>query len=209
MPSSLKIVEWSQHAEKKQQAHFNTPNKSGSILQSCVGKNSIEQLQLYNFAERAARLNARPPVISALTGIKNTIAVKIFKDANGISPPKGQLPGDARFYTSTYHRHIESLWLLLTFKNLSFEKDGNIEKIECVLHAYGLYVTQFPIQNVAFDRFFLLIRLAVYGKQITIGSCQNCDGPLFEQTYFSYCKTRTCPICSLQPSQKQASKRTK
>ena len=161
------------------------------------GENTLVQLRLYMQAAKAAGYGARPPVMSALTGIKDSVARKIYKDATGHAPPKGQLPGDEGFYTSGLQRHIDSIWLLLTYKGLSFNDDSKLDHIDCSLLTYSLYLKEFPEPTISYDRFFLLIRLAVYGKYITTEICEHCDGPMLVHPYHAYSGVRLCPVCEL------------
>lgn len=156
---------------------------------------AIDQVQSLQFAIRAAKLQSRPPIICALTGIKDTVAKKIFRDVTGNSPPKGQLPGDPLYYTAHQQRHIESIWLLQAYASLQLPEETPAGRIECTLLAYEFYAKRFPEAKISFDRYYYLLRLAFFGRNFNFEACSECDSPFLvslNQEYSSEC----CPICN-------------
>lgn len=167
-----------------------------TLVQSGVNdKNTLTQIQLLNFALKAAKFNSRPKVITALTGVKEAIARKLYLDATGKPPPRGQMPGDPTFYTSDVWRHIESIWLLNTYRNISLHGDSQVDEIECILLTYQFYKLKFSHQSITFDRFFMLIRFAIYGRHINTKKCSQCDGPYLALSNQAYSNDYICPVC--------------
>lgn len=168
--------------------------------------NAFVQISLLSLAAQLAQFGSRPPIISMLTGIKDSIARKLYKDATGNTPPKGQLPSDPTYYTGDVHRHIESIWLLQSYKSMMLPDESSIGSVECHILTYKLYKQEFQIPTITFDRFFLLIRFALYGKHIKTEKCAQCDGPYLALANLAYRYDFICPVCEHNKLQGKQSK---
>jgi len=160
---------------------------------------TLDNIRLLACAARAAQFSSRPPIIAAFTGLKDTLVKKIYSEVTGTNPPKGQLPGNPDFYTSSLQRHVESIWLLQAYQGMIHSEDLAVEKMECALDIYSLYLKKFTSSVVSFDRFFVLIRLSIHSSTLTIGICPSCDGSRLVHQYQYYNgKEKSCPACVLQ-----------
>lgn len=160
---------------------------------------TLDNIRLLACAARAAQFSSRPPIIAAFTGLKDTLVKKIYSEVTGTNPPKGQLPGNPDFYTSSLQRHVESIWLLQAYQGMIHSEDSAVEKMECVLDIYSLYLKKFTSSVVSFDRFFILIRLSIHSSTLNIGICPSCDGSrLVHQHQYYDGKEKSCPACVLQ-----------
>lgn len=149
----------------------------------------------YSIAVRAARLNSRPPVISALSGLHQTKAREIFRDITGTEPIKGQMPSDTSYYISDLHRHLESAWLVQTYRLLAVNEKRHTELCECMFLTYEQYLNSFSRPVITFDRFFFLVRYTFFGNEITISPCRECNSIKLSVKCWDPSKVVKCPIC--------------
>ena len=77
---------------------MNALKKQVLSLANNVASTTLLSIQKYSLAVRAAQLNSRPPIVSAIADIPLAKAREIYREVTGRQPIKGQLPSDNTFY---------------------------------------------------------------------------------------------------------------
>jgi hypothetical protein len=158
---------------------------------------TLQKIQRLTIAMRAAKLGSRPPVMYAMTGLPHAKVREIYREVVGSAPIKGQLPSDTTFYISDVNRHLESVWLLQTYRMLSQKEDSHYEQCECMFMAFEMYLSRFNSPAISFDRFFLLVRHTFFGNEITLCTCNDCGSQNVAVKRWDQRKSVRCPICYL------------
>lgn len=171
-----------------------------AVLISQPNNETIDKVKQLLLAIRAAKLGSRPPVIATITGLSMAKARKIFRDVTGSDPCKGQMPSDTTFYISDLNKHIESAYLVQVYKTLSIEGDNKFDDYQCQFTAYEQYLNSFPSPQISFDRFFLLIRLSCFSREIILSHCPECHCTKLSVKSWKPSRSVKCPVCHIASS---------
>lgn len=158
----------------------------------------VEAMQL---AIEAAEFKARPPIIEALVGIKISTALQIYKQVNGCSAPRGQLPNEPTYYIKTPQRHMDSVWFIKTYLLL---RSGGEPLAPAAVKAYRCYdkIVQAGRREriISFDRAYYLIRHVEVSKVLNLATCSRCDSDFLYRDLELPDENKYCPVCNFNRS---------
>lgn len=153
--------------------------------------NELAQLQL---ATKLIKLGARPQLVAVETSINKTRLLKLYKDINGVSAPKGQLPFSADWYIPWENNIHASLFLNFY---ICFNNKLGFTRINSMINAYCMYVEMCQEDNhivLPFMRAWTLVRL-YENRVLCFLNCTKCHGFFINHNYHAP-KKFICSLCA-------------
>jgi flagellar transcriptional activator FlhC len=136
----------------------------------------VEDARQVNLAISLIRLGARLQVLESETQLSRERLLKLYKEVQGKSPPKGMLPFSADWFT-TWQPNIHASLFVGIYAFLI--KQTNSDGIEAVFRAYRLYREHLAAHGMpevlSFTRAWTLVRFFDGGILTTTG-CRKCAG---------------------------------
>lgn len=136
----------------------------------------VEDNRQVNLAISLIQLGARLQVLESETLLSRERLLKLYKEIQGKSPPKGMLPFSADWFT-TWQPNIHASLFMGIYNFLL--KQTNTDGIEAVFRAYRLYrehlVAQEMPEVLSFTRAWTLVRFFDSGI-LTQAPCKKCSG---------------------------------
>lgn len=148
---------------------------------------------------RAAKLGPRPPLLSAIFEVSNERAREIYKQVLGVKPTGGRGAENTEWFVSTVKRHIQSVWLCRMYESHTKDATSKLHEIEALLLTYEAYIEEFSEaeRQIDFDRYFFLIRMSAFAKDIKVKHCDTCGGSRLEVKKYRFNRSNFCPCCCL------------
>ncbi len=139
-------------------------------------KSVIGEAKQIALASELARMGARLQVLESETTLSRERLLRIYKEINGESPPKGMLPFSTDWFL-TWQPNIHSSLFLGGYKHLT--SHCKLERAEAVVRAYRLYLEQakaFHLDvKLSITRAWILVRYVESGMLGTT-PCTECGG---------------------------------
>lgn len=137
----------------------------------------IDHIDRALLAIELARVGARPQLIMAETGFSKDRARKIYFEATGEHPAKGQAPYSANQFVDVWRLNIDaSLFVNIHF---SITSQSQITPIDALIKSYKLYLEHVYLRDtprdLSFTRAWTLLRLINAGM-LCIKQCSKCGG---------------------------------
>ena len=123
------------------------------------------------------RHGARLQLLELETSLSRDRLIKLYKELQGVSPPKGMLPFSIDWFL-TWQPNIHSSLYLLIYRQL--EAHAGLKGIEAVSKAYQLYLEQMPPEPgqeavLSLTRAWTLIRF-FNNSMLSTTDCKRCGG---------------------------------
>jgi flagellar transcriptional activator FlhC len=148
-------------------------------------------------------LGARAPVVNALLDLPKTEVAKLSMVVADRAPPRGMLPSDPKWYSSTIRprRAVQSaffanVWFLVRSQRKCDSPASHM------LAAYKIFIRHFEGVGeeiiLSFDRAWVLTRLLL-GRSLVMVPCQSCNSHFVLQ-HDDLAHGYLCPFCRDLPS---------
>lgn len=148
-------------------------------------------------AQSLIKLGARPPIVSSLVrDIRKSDISDMYLEVHGVTPPKGQLPSQARYYFSSYTIKLHSSILASVYHLL---RQQSSHHTDAMIAAYTFYLDTFIVEGgpkIEFDRFWALLR-EIQTNKITQVRCTCCYSRFIEDSS-ALISENSCPACWLE-----------
>lgn len=122
------------------------------------------------------RLGARLQVLESETSLSRERLLRLYKEVQGKSPPKGMLPFSTDWFMS-WQPNVHSSLFLNIYRFL--DKTTELDEIDAIIKAYQLYVEQTAAQGMeqvlSITRAWRLIKFFDAGM-LTTAACKKCGG---------------------------------
>ncbi len=142
--------------------------------------NEAEQVRL---AVHLIKLGARLQVLESETDLSYERLLRLYKEVQGRSPSKGQLPFSTDWFM-TWQPNVHASLFLNIYQNLI--KTTEIEEIEAVAKAYELYLEQLRATGnediLSITRAWRLVSF-VNADMLTLTKCTKCGGLFVNHTH--------------------------
>jgi flagellar transcriptional activator FlhC len=129
------------------------------------------------------QLGARLQVLESETNLSYERLLKLYKEVQGKSPPKGMLPFSTDWFM-TWQPNIHSSLFLNLYEYLS--KTSDVEPIDAVIKAYRLYIEQVYAKGLervlSVTRAWRLVKFVDAGM-LKLTSCTKCGGHFVVHAY--------------------------
>jgi len=139
-------------------------------------KSVLGEATQIKLASELARMGARLQVLESETTISRERLLRLYKEINGESPPKGMLPFSTDWFL-TWQPNIHASLFLGSYKHLT--SHCKLERAEALVRAYRLYLEQtkaFHLEDkLSITRAWILVRYVDSGMLGTT-SCAECGG---------------------------------
>jgi len=128
------------------------------------------------------RLGARLQVLESETSLSRERLLRLYKEVQGESPPKGMLPFSTDWFM-TWQPNVHASLFLNIFRFL--DKTTELDEIDAIIKAYGLYLEQISSQGMdrvlSITRAWRLIKFCDAGMLTTV-PCTRCAGRFVAHT---------------------------
>lgn len=139
-------------------------------------------------------LGARMQMLESETRLSRSRLLKLYKELQGVSPPKGMLPFSENWFMVWEH-NIHSSMFYNAYQFLS--KHGRCHGVEIVVKAYRLYLEQCPPQSggplLTLTRAWTLVRFVDSGI-LQLATCNYCGGRFITYAY-QPASNFSCSLC--------------
>lgn len=138
----------------------------------------IDQIDRALLAVKLARVGARPQLIMAETGLSKDKARKIYFDATGKHPGKGQAPYSADWFVRLHKTNIDSSLFVNIHRSITSK--SQITPVDALIKSYKLYLEHVYLRGdthreLSFTRAWTLLRLVDAGM-LDLVKCEKCEG---------------------------------
>ncbi len=127
-------------------------------------------------ASELARMGARLQVLESETTLSRERLLRLYKEINGESPPKGMLPFSTDWFL-TWQPNIHTSLFLGSYRHLAGH--CKLDRAEALVSAYRLYLEQTKVfhldEKLSITRAWILIRYIDSGMLGTT-ACNDCGG---------------------------------
>lgn len=157
-------------------------------------KSVLADSQEIQLASDLIRLGARLQLLEAETSLSRDRLIKLYKEIQGVSPPKGMLPFSTDYFL-TWQPNIHASLFMAHFRLI--RQQSELSEVEVILRAYQLYLEQIPPHEgeepvLSVTRAWTLIRF-FNGGLLKTARCTSCSGefvasPLVRSRY-------VCGLC--------------
>ncbi|CAN5275410.1 flagellar transcriptional regulator FlhC [soil metagenome] len=129
------------------------------------------------------KLGARLQVLESETKLSYERLLKLYKEVEGKSPPKGMLPFSTDWFM-TWQPNVHSSLFLNTYEWIN--KASDLDQIDAIIKAYKLYLEQVDGNNLervlTITRAWRLVKFVDAGM-LTTTPCTKCSGHYIVHTY--------------------------
>jgi flagellar transcriptional activator FlhC len=141
--------------------------------EKCIVNESREIQLAMSLIKNGARLQ----LLEMETSLSRDRLIRLYKELQGVSPPKGMLPFSTDWFL-TWQPNIHASFFLLIYRQL--ETYAGLKGIEAVSKAYQIYLEQMPPEPaqeavLSLTRAWTLIRFLKSGMLSTT-DCKKCSG---------------------------------
>jgi flagellar transcriptional activator FlhC len=141
------------------------------------------------------KLGARLQVLESETNLSYERLLKLYKEVEGKSPPKGMLPFSTDWFM-TWQPNIHSSLFLNIYEYIN--KAADIDQIDAIIKAYKLYLEQVDAKKLehvlSVTRAWRLVKFVDAGM-LTTTSCTKCHGHYIVHT-FELNSGYVCGLCN-------------
>lgn len=139
-------------------------------------KSVLGEASQIRLASELARMGARLQVLESETTLSRERLLRLYKEINGESPPKGMLPFSTDWFL-TWQPNIHASLFLGSYRHLTGH--CKLERAEALVRAYRLYLEQtkaFHLEDkLSITRAWILVRYVDSGMLGTT-PCSQCGG---------------------------------
>jgi flagellar transcriptional activator FlhC len=139
-------------------------------------KSVIGEARQIALASELARMGARLQVLESETSLSRERLLRLYKEINGESPPKGMLPFSTDWFL-TWQPNIHSSLFLGSYKHLTGH--CKLDRADALVRAYRLYLEQAAVFHLevklSITRAWILVRYVESGMLGTT-PCTSCGG---------------------------------
>ncbi len=170
-----------------------------------MAKSVIGEARDIRLATELIRLGARLQVLESETKLSREKLLRLYKEVQGKSPPKGMLPFSTDWFM-TWQPNIHASLFMSIYRYI--DKALELDEVEVVIKAYRLYrehITAHGMDEVlSVTRAWRLVKFFDAGM-LTTTSCSGCGGDFVVHTY-ELTGDYTCGLCNV-PSRAGKTKR--
>ena len=153
--------------------------------------NEAKQIQL---AVELIKLGARLQVLEAETTLSRERLLKLYKEINGYSPPKGMLPYSTDWFVTWMPNIHASIFIDILHY---LQAHGSARGIEAVVKAYKLYLEHCQVNDLEsvldLTRAWTLMRFCNSDMLRTV-ACRKCGGRFIAHSYDLH-RHFVCGLC--------------
>jgi flagellar transcriptional activator FlhC len=143
---------------------------------STKNKSVLGEATQIKLASELARMGARLQVLESETTLSRERLLRLYKEINGESPPKGMLPFSTDWFL-TWQPNIHSSLFLGSYKHLT--QHCKLPRAEALVRAFHLYQEQTSVfrleEKLSITRAWILVRYIESGMLGTT-PCNECGG---------------------------------
>jgi len=129
------------------------------------------------------RLGARLQVLEAETQLSRERLLRLYREIQGKSPPKGMLPFSTDWFM-TWQPNIHASLFMNIYEYLN--KSSDIEEVDLLIKAYRLYVEQISAHgkevSLSLTRAWRLIKF-IDARMLALAPCGKCAGRFLVHAY--------------------------
>ncbi len=159
-------------------------------------KRVLDEARDIALAAELVRLGARLQVLESETQLSREKLLKIYKEIQGRSPPKGMLPFSTDWFM-TWQPNIHGSLFLSIYRYLI--KSTELDGIEAIIKGYRLYLEHcaaHAMQSVlSVTRAWRLVRF-VEANMLATAPCSRCGGHYVVHAY-DLTKDYVCGLCNV------------
>ena len=159
-------------------------------------KTVLGEARQIGLASELIHLGARLQVLESETTLSRERLLKLYKEIQHKSPPKGMLPFSTEWFM-TWQPNIHASLFMNLYQSLI--NSSEIDEIDAVIRAYKLYreyLVQLEMPEVlSITRAWRLIKFVDAGM-LTTTSCKECSGHFLVHT-FELTKDYVCGLCNM------------
>ena len=159
-------------------------------------KTVLGEARQIGLASDLIHLGARLQVLESETTLSRERLLKLYKEIQKKSPPKGMLPFSTEWFM-TWQPNIHASLFMNLYQSLITSSE--IDEIEAVIRAYKLYreyLVQLEMPEVlSITRAWRLVKFVDAGMLTTTG-CSKCKGHFVVHT-FELTKDYVCGLCNM------------
>ena len=141
-------------------------------------------------------LGARLQVLESETRLSRERLLKLYKEIQGKSPPKGMLPFSTDWFV-TWMPNVHSSLYMTVYQHLI--KATELEPVDALIKAYRLYLEQCSTHGITVElsvtRAWRLVRFFDAGM-LRLAECKCCHGR-FVVRDFDLTKNYVCGLCHM------------
>jgi flagellar transcriptional activator FlhC len=142
------------------------------------------------------KLGARLQVLETETLLSRERLLRLYKEIQGKSPPKGMLPFSTDWFM-TWQPNIHASLFMGIYQYLN--KSSELEEIDAIIKAYKLYLEQIGASGMedvlSLTRAWRLVKFFDAGM-LTTAPCRKCGGHFVMHT-FELTKDYVCGLCHM------------
>ena len=161
-----------------------------------MAKSVIAEAHDIQLATELIKLGARLQVLESETKLSREKLLRLYKEVQGKSPPKGMLPFSTDWFM-TWQPNIHSSLFMSIYSYI--DKSVELEQIEAIIKAYTLYrehcATHGMEEVLSITRAWRLVKFFDAGMLSTC-SCVECSGHFVVHTY-ELTDSYTCGLCNV------------
>lgn len=159
-------------------------------------KTILGEARQIGLASELIHLGARLQVLESETTLSRERLLKLYKEIQKKSPPKGMLPFSTEWFM-TWQPNIHASLFMNLYQSLI--NSSEIDEIDAVIRAYKLYreyLVQLEMPEVlSITRAWRLVKFVDAGMLTTTG-CSQCKGNFVVHT-FELTKDYVCGLCNM------------
>jgi len=159
-------------------------------------KTVLGEARQIGLASELIHLGARLQVLESETTLSRERLLKLYKEIQHKSPPKGMLPFSTEWFM-TWQPNIHASLFMNLYQSLITSSE--IDQIDAVIRAYKLYreyLVQLEMPEVlSITRAWRLIKFVDAGM-LTTTCCKECSGHFLVHT-FELTKDYVCGLCNM------------
>ncbi|HKO88576.1 MAG TPA: flagellar transcriptional regulator FlhC [Burkholderiales bacterium] len=161
-----------------------------------MAKSVIGEARDIALASELIKLGARLQVLESETKLSREKLLRLYKEIQGKSPPKGMLPFSTDWFM-TWQPNIHSSLFISIYRYI--DKSVELEQIEAVVKAYRLYREHVRAHNMedvlSITRAWRLIKFFDAGM-LTTTCCKDCGGHFVTHS-FELTDNYVCGLCNV------------
>jgi flagellar transcriptional activator FlhC len=141
-------------------------------------------------------LGARLQVLESETRLSRERLLRLYKEVQGKSPPKGMLPFSTDWFM-TWQPNVHSSLFVAIYRFL--DKTTELDQIDAIIRAYRLYREQVAANGMpvvlTLTRAWRLVRFFDAGM-VTTAPCKSCNGHFVVHTH-ELVSDYVCGLCDM------------
>jgi flagellar transcriptional activator FlhC len=159
-------------------------------------KSIVDESREIQRAIELIKLGARLQVLESETKLSRERLLRLYKEIQGKSPPKGMLPFSTDWFM-TWQPNVHSSLFMNIYEFLN--KNSEMDEVDVIIKAYQLYLEQIAANNMtgvlSLTRAWRLVKFFDAGM-LTLAGCCTCHGQFVVHTY-DLTKDYVCGLCNL------------